>query len=121
MQMLTTASNLDWESWVRGVLGAIISGGAAAVGGGFAAVVTSPSGDFTPGQGGTMHLLTLMGVAFLFSGIISLAKFLQLHPVPDVLQRNLQTAAENIDRAGVAAAQDNEQQSGTVRGFYAKR
>ena len=94
--MFLTANNLAWGDWVRGVLGAIISGGAATVGGGFAAVVTSPSGDFTPGQGGTVHLLTLMGLAFLFSGIISLAKFLQLHPVPDVLQKNLATAqAEN--------------------------
>jgi len=98
--MFLTASNLAWGDWVRGIFGAIISGGAAAVGGGFAAVVTSPSGDFTPGQGGTVHLLTLMGLAFLFSGIISLAKFLQLHPVPDVLQAKLTTAAAAIAVAG---------------------
>lgn len=80
---LVTAKKLDWSGWVRGVLGALISGGAGAIGGGFGAVVADPSHDFTPGQGGTMHLLTLMGVAFLFSGIFSLAKYLQLHPVPD--------------------------------------
>src|ERR1039457_2324125 len=85
MQMLTTASKLDWAGWLLGIFGACISGGAGAIGGGFGAVIVDPSHDFTPGQGGTYHLLMLMGVAFLFSGIISLAKYLQTHPVPDIV------------------------------------
>lgn len=83
MQMLVTASRLDWTGWILGIIGALVSGGAGAVGGGFGAVIADPSHDFTPGMGGTKHLLVLMGTAFVVSGIISLAKFLQTHPVPE--------------------------------------
>jgi hypothetical protein len=44
-----------------------------------------------------------MGICFTFSGVISLAKFLQLHPVPDVLQKNLATAAAENTMARDAA------------------
>jgi len=95
MQMLTTASKLDWGDWVRGIFGAIISGGAGAIGVCYGSIVIDPE-KFNPTQGGLGHLLSLMGIVFVFSGIVSLAKFLQLHPVPDVLQKNLATAqAEN--------------------------
>lgn len=85
MQMFKTAKRLDWPGWLLGVFGALISGGASAIAGGFGAIVIDPSHDFTPGMGGTHHLLELMGVAFMFSGMISLAKFLQTHPVPDII------------------------------------
>ena len=83
--MVATAQKLDWRGWILGVWGALVSGGAGAIGGGFGAMVADPSHDFTVGApGGIHHLLLVMGVAFLFSGIVSLAKFLQIHPVPDV-------------------------------------
>lgn len=83
--MLVTAHRLDWRGWILGVCSALVSGGAGAVGGGFGAMVADPSHDFTVGTpGGVRHLLTLMLIAFIFSGIISLAKFLQIHPVPEV-------------------------------------
>jgi hypothetical protein len=74
MQMLTTASKLDWTGWVRGVVGAAVSGGAASIGSGFAAMKIDPAHD--------LNIFALMGWTFLFSAIISLAKFLQLTPVP---------------------------------------
>lgn len=81
---MDTASKLDWSGWLKGIFGALISGGAGAVGGGFGAMVADPSQDFNIGKdGGVHHLLILMGVAFSISGIISLAKYLQIHPVPD--------------------------------------
>lgn len=81
MQMLVTATRLDWAGWVRGAVGALISGGAGAIGGGFGSMIADPT-HFNIESGGIHHLLMVMGVAFLFSGIISLAKFLQTNPVP---------------------------------------
>ena len=82
MQMFLVASKLDWAGWLRGFFGALISGGAGAVGSGFGSIIVDPK-DFNVLQGGLVHTLALMGVTFAFSAIISLAKFLQSHPVPD--------------------------------------
>lgn len=78
MQMLTVAGKLDWSGWLKGIVGAFVSGGAGAIGAGVGAVSMDPSHDLAG-----LRLLGLIGIAFLTSGIISLAKFLQLHPVPD--------------------------------------
>jgi hypothetical protein len=75
MQMLTTASKLDFQGWVRGVLGAFISGGAGSISAGFAANIADPAHDIS--------IFKVMWITFLFSGIISLAKFLQTSPVPE--------------------------------------
>ena len=74
MQMLTTASSLDWGGWIRGFVGALISGGASSVASGFGASVLDKSHD--------INIFKLMALTFLFSGVISLAKFLQTQPVP---------------------------------------
>lgn len=75
MQMLITASKLDWGGWIRGAVGALISGGAGAVSAGFATVMTDPMHDAS--------LIKIMALTFAISGIVSLAKFLQITPVPD--------------------------------------
>lgn len=80
MQALSTAVKLDWSGWVRGVVGAFVSGGAGAIGGATGATMLDPmTFNLNTGLGVTMKL---MGVAFLISGIVSLAKFLQTSPVP---------------------------------------
>jgi hypothetical protein len=78
MQALTVASRLDWSGWFAGVAGAFISGGAGAIGAGVGATLTDPGHDLVG-----VKLYELMGIAFVTSGIISMAKFLQTHPVPD--------------------------------------
>lgn len=81
MQLLNTATKLDWASWLRGLIGAFVSGGAGAIGGATGATMLDPmTFNLNAGFGVTMKL---MGVAFLVSGIVSLAKFLQTSPVPD--------------------------------------
>lgn len=75
MQMMTTASKLDWSGWVRGIMGAFISGGAGSIAAGVAGTYLDKQHD--------LNILALMGWTFLFSGIISLAKFLQTSPVPE--------------------------------------
>ena len=75
MQMLSTATNLNWSGWLRGLIGSAVSGGAGAVSSGFAATILDPSHD--------LNVFKLMGFTFLFSAVISLAKFLQTAPVPE--------------------------------------
>ncbi|MGH9727502.1 MAG: hypothetical protein ACRD4V_02785 [Candidatus Acidiferrales bacterium] len=83
--MIATAQRLDWRDWILGIWGALVSGGAGAIGGGFGAMVADPSHDFTVGTpGGVRHLILVMAITFLFSGITSLAKFLQIHPTPEI-------------------------------------
>ena len=42
MQMFLVASKLDWAGWLRGFFGALISGGAGAVGSGFGSIIVDP-------------------------------------------------------------------------------
>lgn len=76
MQMLTAATRLDGPGWIRGVIGAFISGGAGSIGSGVGASMLDKQHD--------LNILALMGLTFLISGIISLAKFLQTSPLPDL-------------------------------------
>jgi hypothetical protein len=75
MQMFTTASRLDWAGWLRGLIGAFVSGGAGSISAGVAGNILDKQHD--------LNILALMGWTFLFSGLFSLAKFLQTSPVPE--------------------------------------
>jgi hypothetical protein len=109
--MLATSKRLDWDGWLLGGMGAIISGGAGAVGSGFGSMIVDPE-HFNILQGGFRHLLVLMGVVFAFSAIISLMKYLQNKPVPDKLQQSLQTAADATTKAGEAISEAQSQVPG---------
>lgn len=78
MSILLAATKLDWSGWARGLVGAFISGGAGAIGASIGVTTLDPSHDIA----GT-RLLGVIGIAFLTSGIVSLGKYLQQHPVPD--------------------------------------
>lgn len=95
MQMLETAGSLDWKGWATGLAGAAISGGAGSVGSGFATTVLDKSHD--------INLLYMMAITFAFSGLISMMKFLQTHPVPDAAA-SLNVAADANAKAGAAIA-----------------
>jgi hypothetical protein len=71
---VTTAQRLDWAGWLRGAIGALISGGAASVSSGVAANMLDKQHD--------LNILALMGTTFVISGVVSLMKFLQMEPVP---------------------------------------
>lgn len=85
MQALKTAKGLDWRGWIRGVIGATVSGGASAVGAGFGTIIIDPK-DFNVFDGGASHLFLVMAVCFAFSSLISLMKFLSTHPIPDEIE-----------------------------------
>jgi hypothetical protein len=78
MQMITTASKLDWDGWMRGVIGALVSGGAGSIASGFAVNFADPAHD--------VSVLKVMGITFLISGVVSMAKFLQVTPVPSPIK-----------------------------------
>lgn len=81
MQMLTTAAKLDWSSWLLGIFGALVSGGAGAVAGMLGVIAVNAS-DPDHAALNLSHLLESAGISFAVCGIFSLAKYLQLHPVP---------------------------------------
>ncbi len=103
MDMIFAAGNLDWDGWLLGIMGAIISGGAGSISSGFGSILIDPK-DFNVLQGGVKHVLALMGIVFVFSAIISLAKFLQTQPVPNKLKRDLADAATASAAASSAIA-----------------
>lgn len=78
---VSTAKTLDWGGWLLGAWGALISGGAGAISSGFGVGLVDPD-HFNLTGGGFHRMLAVMAVTFLFSAIVSLAKFLQTHPVP---------------------------------------
>jgi hypothetical protein len=78
MKAITIAGSLNWSGWLRGVIGAFVSGGAAGIGAATAVTAFDPSHDIV---GWTLS--KVVGLTFVITGIVSLAKFLQSHPLPD--------------------------------------
>jgi hypothetical protein len=102
--MLAAVANvqrLDWSGWLRGIIGAIISGGAGSITAGGAVTFADPSHDIS--------IFKVMWITFLGSGIISLAKYLQTQPIPGQLQHSLESAAiaSAQTSSAIAAAQAN--------------
>jgi hypothetical protein len=87
LTMIATGKKLDWDGWFLGIMGAIISGGAGAVGSGFGSMLVDPE-HFNVMQGGFKHMAVLMGATFVFSAVVSLAKFLQASPVPGIVDKS---------------------------------
>jgi len=83
---MSTAKKLDWRGWMLGIMGAIISGGAGALGSGLGTSVVDPK-DFNL-TAGFSHVLEVMATSFAISAAFSLAKFLQTHPIPEALTIN---------------------------------
>ena len=72
--------NLDWSTWLYGLLSGFIGGGAGAIGSAFGGIMTDPD-HFNPSHG-VHHLLVLMGWTFVFSGVITAAAYLKQSPLP---------------------------------------
>jgi hypothetical protein len=75
---VANATRLDWSGWIRGIIGALISGGAGSIASGFGAKIADPGHD--------INVFKLMAITFAISGVVSLAKFLQTEPVPKTEQ-----------------------------------
>ena len=92
MRLFATAANLDIDSWLRGLLSAGISGGASAITGGV--VVSGIDPEHYNFQAGKFWLL--VGTLFLVNAIVSVAKFLQAHPLPDL--KTITTTVQTTDQ-----------------------
>lgn len=75
-----TMMKLDWGKWLYGLVSGFIGGGAGAVSAGFAGIWTDPE-HFSPANG-ARHLLTLMSITFLFSGVMTAIAYLKQSPLP---------------------------------------
>ena len=71
---------LNWGVWLYGLVSGFIGGGAGAIASGFAGIYTDPE-HFNPAKG-FKHLLTLMGITFIFSGAMTTAAYLAKSPLP---------------------------------------
>lgn len=82
MNLIDTASNLDFDSWLRGLFSAGISGGASAVVGGFTVSGMDPK-DYNFQQS---KFYILVFALFATNAIVSIAKFLSAQPLPSMKQ-----------------------------------
>lgn len=95
MNMIAAASDLDLKGWLRGLIGAGVSGGAAAVGSSTLVTGLAPQTfNFYDKK-----IYILIGGMFILSGITSIAKFLAQHPIPDV--KTVTTAVATEAQAGM--------------------
>lgn len=106
MTAVDSAMRMDWNSWLRGVIGALVSGGAAAIGGSVAIPAFDPSHDIVG-----IHLFALLGSLFLFSGMVSMFKFLQTHPLPDPVA---QEVVANVKTTTTITPVDTSQPATTI-------
>lgn len=80
MNAIVAAQRLDWRGWFLGIMGAIISGGAGAIGGATGTMVLDPA-TFNIHRG-VHKIFEAMAISFGFSAITSLAKYLKTQPIP---------------------------------------
>ena len=78
-----TLSKNDWTRWIKGLIGASISGTSAAISSGVSVSLIAPDKFNLSNELGSMvkMLLITSGVAF----IVSVSKYLKDHPIPEDL------------------------------------
>jgi len=94
MNIFLSAGNLDLGGWVRGLIGAGISGGSSAIVSGFVVMSTDPH-DWNFAEG---KFWVLLGAMFGANAIVSMAKFLQGRPLPDVKQVTTKVETTEISK-----------------------
>jgi hypothetical protein len=72
---------LDISNWARGLIAAVISGGAGAISGGLAVTLQDP-GHYNL-QNHLGNVMGIMGTAFVINGLIGAAMYLTKSPLPE--------------------------------------
>ena len=80
MKMLDVAGSMAFAGWIRGLLSAGISGGASAITGGI--VVSNIDPEHYNFQAEKFWVLT--GTLFMVNALVSIAKYLQANPIPQL-------------------------------------
>lgn len=79
MNVIAAAGSLDVRGWIRGLVSAGVSGGASAITGGIVVSGLEPDNfNFHAGK-----FWELIGALFMVNAVVSIAKFLQNHPIPE--------------------------------------
>jgi hypothetical protein len=92
MKIFDVASNLDVAGWLRGLFGAGISGGSAAISSSFGVTLIDPAHWNL--QNGKGKLLSLMGITFTINAVVSMSKFLSAQPLPPM--KTVTTTLETV-------------------------
>jgi hypothetical protein len=90
MNLFAGMQNLDVEGWARGLIGAGISGGSAAITSSIGVTILDPQHwTFQNGK-----LWGLIGITFTMNAVVSMAKFLQSQPLPSM--KTVETTKEVV-------------------------
>ena len=90
MNIMAGAQNLDIAGWARGLLGAGVSGGASAIAGG----IVLPSLDSDHFSVLKAKFWIAIFALFCASAVVSIAKFLQMQPLPAM--KTIETTKEIV-------------------------
>lgn len=80
MSIVTAAGTMDFNGWIRGLVGAAISGGASAVTG----AIVLPALDAKDFNVYTSHFYVAIFALFLANALVSVSKFLAAAPLPSL-------------------------------------
>lgn len=83
---------LDWGSWLSGVIGGFIGGGASAVTSAVSMLVVDPNYVATHGA----NIVKIATTTFVVSGILGAALYLKQHPVPEVITTTTKTERTEV-------------------------
>jgi hypothetical protein len=90
------------EKWLYGLGSATIGGGSAAIVSGVTSMGFDPAKFNLTNMSGVLHLLGLMAVNFIFSGILSAFFYLKQSPLPpESITETVETKLVATDSAGV--------------------
>lgn len=74
---------LDIGTWLYGLVGDMVRGGATSVTAGVTVAAIDPGGDFTLGRARSFEL---MGAVFAVHAVLALMKYLQDNPLPKIIK-----------------------------------
>ena len=94
MKMILSASNLDISGWIRGILSAGISSFSGAIASGFGPMMVDPQ-DFNIQH--PAKAIETAAIGALIAGAVSIAKFLQTQPLPEL--RQVSTTVQTVQSA----------------------
>ncbi len=107
--MMAGFGKLDWDNWLYGLIAAFIGGGASAVVAGITASGLAPNEL----KLGTLKSFELIGMVFLFKGIIVGCAFLAQSPLPKkVTVTTVETTVENPPKTVKTTVEETKVEEG---------
>ncbi len=79
--------NLDWSSWIYGLVAGFIGGGAGAVSAAFGLILTDPNYNMANPR----KLITVMVWTFVLPGLVAGLAYLKQNPLPTEIKTTIET------------------------------